>query len=77
LKREDKKDLREKLLALDGALQAKHGNVFLAGRLLRFDETSGTIKTHKQVACDFRIEGARMARFLDFQNTLDPGHDFM
>ena len=58
-------------------METDDADVFLAGTLLGFDETGGTVDTDNQTAGDFGVEGAGVAGLVDAEDALDPGDDFV
>uniref|UniRef100_A0A2P2KIV7 Uncharacterized protein n=1 Tax=Rhizophora mucronata TaxID=61149 RepID=A0A2P2KIV7_RHIMU len=55
-------------------VQSRHTNILFSGTLLRFNKASSPINANNQVTCYFRIQSATVARFLDPENPLNPGH---
>lgn len=62
---------------LYGTVESSYADVFFPCALLALDEASGTIDADEEIACDFRIEGARVTSLFYTEDTFDPSDDFV
>jgi hypothetical protein len=62
---------------VDRIMEAKDSDILLACVLLRLRNACGSFNTDDEAACDFRIESAGMAGFLDIENPFHPGNDLV
>lgn len=58
-------------------MQAHNGHVLLAGLLLGFHQTSGTVYANNQTASHFGVQSSGVTGFFNSENLLDPGDDFV
>jgi hypothetical protein len=64
-------------LRLGRAVEAHDGHVLLARGLLRLDEARGAVDADDEAARHLGVERAAVARLVDAQDALDPGHDLV
>lgn len=64
-------------LVLDWTVESDNANVLFAGGLLGFDETGGLLNADDQAAGYLGVKSTRVASFLDTEDALDPGDNFV
>ena len=59
-------------ITMDASPQSSQASISTSAR-----KTGGVVDAHDEASCDFGVESARVARFVDFEDFLDPGDDFV